>query len=58
MDRVPSILLLPIMGGVFVLVVAGLLGTLFTLVGVWGTIVIGLAIVLFSPIVAEVLIRR
>ncbi|MEE9247116.1 MAG: hypothetical protein V3U79_00255 [Dehalococcoidia bacterium] len=58
MDRVPSILLLPIMGGVFVLVVAGLLGTIFTLVGTWGTIVIGLAIVLLSPIVAGTLIRR
>jgi hypothetical protein len=58
MDRVPSILLLPIMGGVFVLVVAGLLGTIFTLVGSIGTIIIGLAIVLLSPMVAGVLIKR
>ncbi|MCH7997160.1 MAG: hypothetical protein IIB11_05225 [Chloroflexi bacterium] len=58
MDRVPSILLLPIMGGLFVLVVAGLLGTVFTLVGTLGTIIIGLSIVLLSPMVAGVLIRR
>lgn len=58
MDRVPSILLLPIMGGVFVLVVAGLLGTVFTLVGTLGTIIIGMSIVLLSPMVAGVLIRR
>ena len=58
MDGVPSILLLPIMGGVFVLVVAGLLGTIFTLVGSIGTIIIGLAIVLLSPMVAGVLIKR
>ena len=58
MDRVPSILLLPIMAGLFVLVVAGLLGTVFTLVGTIGTIIIGLAIVLLSPMVAGVLIKR
>ncbi|MCH8088830.1 MAG: hypothetical protein IH955_02310 [Chloroflexi bacterium] len=58
MDRIPSILLLPIMGGVFVLVVAGLLGTVFTLVGTLGTIIIGMSIVLLSPMVAGVLIRR
>ena len=58
MDRIPSILLLPIMGGVFVLVVAGLLGTVFTLVGTLGTIIIGRSIVLLSPMVAGVLIRR
>ena len=58
MDRVPSILLLPIMGGVFVLVVVGLLGTVFTLVGTLGTIIIGMSIVLLSPMVAGVLIRR
>ncbi|MCH9037706.1 MAG: hypothetical protein IH860_10390, partial [Chloroflexi bacterium] len=51
-------LLLPIMGGVFVLVVAGLLGTVFTLVGTLGTIIIGMSIVLLSPMVAGVLIRR
>ncbi len=58
MDRVPSILLLPMMGGLFVLVVGGLLGTVFTLVGTIGTIIIGLAIVLLSPMVAGVLIKR
>ena len=58
MDHVPSILLLPIMAGLFVLVVAGLLGTVFTLVGTIGTMIIGLAIVLLSPMVAGVLIKR
>ena len=46
------------MAGLFVLVVAGLLGTVFTLVGTIGTMIIGLAIVLLSPMVAGVLIKR
>ena len=52
MDRIPSSLLLPIMAGIFVLVVGGGLGVIFTLAGIMGTIIIGLAIVILSPIIA------
>lgn len=52
MDRIPSSLLLPLMAGIFVLVVGGGLGVIFTLAGIMGTIIIGLAIVILSPIVA------
>ena len=46
------------MAGIFVLVVGGGLGTIFTLAGVNGTIIIGLAIVILSPIVAGLLARK
>ena len=52
MDRIPSSLLLPLMSGIFVLVVGGGLGVIFTLAGIMGTIIIGLAIVILSPIIA------
>lgn len=52
MDRIPSSLLLPLMAGIFVLVVGGGLGVIFTLAGIMGTIIIGLAIVILSPIIA------
>lgn len=40
------------MAGIFVLVVGGGLGVIFTLAGIMGTIIIGLAIVILSPIIA------
>lgn len=52
MDRIPSSLLLPIMAGLFVLIVGGGLGVIFTIAGIMGTIIIGLAIVVLSPIIA------
>ncbi len=52
MDRIPSSILLPLMAGIFVLVVGGGLGVIFTLAGIMGTIIIGLAIVILSPIIA------
>lgn len=52
MDRIPSSLLLPLMAGIFVLVIGGGLGVIFTLAGIMGTIIIGLAIVVLSPIIA------
>ena len=52
MDRIPSSLLLPLMAGIFVLVVGGGLGAIFTIAGIMGTIIIGLAIVVLSPIIA------
>lgn len=58
MDRLPSILVLPLLGGIFVLVVGGLLGTIFSAVGNAGTIGIGLAIVLVAPIVGGMLAKR
>ena len=57
MDRIPSSLLLPLMAGIFVLVVGGGLGVIFTLAGIMGTIIIGLAIVILSPIIAFWLAR-
>ncbi len=52
MDRIPSSILLPLMAGIFVLIVGGGLGVIFTLAGIMGTIIIGLAIVILSPIIA------
>jgi len=57
MDRIPSSLLLPLMAGIFVLVVGGGLGVIFTLAGIMGTIIIGLAIVVLSPLIAFWLAR-
>lgn len=62
MDRIPSSLLLPLMAGIFVLIVGGGLGVIFTVAGEWtlfsvgkehitGTILIGLIIVVLAPIV-------
>ena len=45
------------MAGIFVLVVGGGLGAIFTIAGITGTIIIGLAIVILSPIVAFWLAR-
>ncbi len=69
MDRIPSSIWLPIMAGIFVLVVGGGLGVIFTVSSSWhlfnvgsepidGTIVIGLAIVVLAPIVAGLLVRK
>ncbi|MFQ5875413.1 MAG: hypothetical protein ACE5JL_16660 [Dehalococcoidia bacterium] len=58
MERFPSILGLPILGGVFVLVVGGVLGIIFSAVGGEATIGIGLAIVVISPIIAGMLVKR
>ena len=57
------------MAGIFVLVVGGGLGVIFTVSSSWhlfnvgsepidGTIVIGLAIVVLAPIVAGLLVRK
>ena len=58
MDRIPSSILLPLMAGIFVLIVGGGLGVVFTLAGENGTIIIGLAIVVLSPVVAGLLVRK
>ncbi|MEE9199625.1 MAG: hypothetical protein V3U26_07520 [Dehalococcoidia bacterium] len=58
MERMPSILLLPILGGLFVLVVAGGLGVIFSVLGDEATIGIGLAIVAVAPIIGSLLVRR
>ena len=58
MDRLPSVLFLPIFGGLFVLVVGGALGTIFSVVGNEATMGIGLAIVVLAPIVGAMMIKR
>ena len=69
MDRIPASILLPLMAGIFVLVVGGGLGVIFTVAGEWtlfnvgkepitGTIIIGLIIVVLSPVVAGLLVKR
>ena len=58
MDKLSSILGLPILSGVFVLIVGGGLGVIFTLAGNNGTIGIGLGIVVLSPIVAAAILKR
>ena len=58
MNRLPSSLTLPLMAGLFVLVVGGLLGVIFSVVGELGTVIVGLSIVFLSPIVAGALVKR
>ena len=69
MERIPASILLPLMAGLFVLVVGGGLGVIFTVAGEWtlfnigkepitGTIIIGLIIVVLSPVVAGLLVKR
>ncbi|MFQ5933395.1 MAG: hypothetical protein ACE5KI_01980 [Dehalococcoidia bacterium] len=58
MEKLLSIIGVPILGGVFVLIVAGGLGTIFSALGNEATIGIGLGIVIASPIVAGWLLSR
>ena len=58
MYKLSPILGLPILAGVFVLIVAGGLGTIFSVVGNSGTIGIGLGIVVLAPIVAAAILKR
>ncbi len=58
MDRLASVIILPIFGGLFVLVVGGALGTIFSVAGNHATIGIGLAIVVLAPIVGAMMIKR
>ena len=58
MEKLTSIFGLPILSGVFVLIVGGALGVIFTLAGNLGTIIIGLAIVILAPIIAAAFLKR
>ncbi len=58
MEKLTSIFGLPILSGVFVLIVGGALGVIFTLAGNTGTIIIGLAIVILAPIIAAAFLKR
>lgn len=58
MYKLSPILGLPILAGIFVLIVAGGLGTIFSVVGNSGTIGIGLGIVVLAPIVAAAILKR